>query len=430
MSNTSHTDRWGALMRARTRQIAMGAVLTLVASGLGVLSAPTVSAEPCGGIGGPGSSPLFGSSGSAGGGPGKDPRGPQGPLPDIRGNATSVKWVTGPLSPNSTYDRFGISGTDLGITWDNGAGQTLMAFGDTFGNCSVAGSQWRSNVLMRSDDKDLSDGISVSNGVPGDPNSGAVVQPAGFASEIVPSLGVAGIEDTVIPTAAIAIGKTQYMNYMSVREWGAPGRWVTNFSAIATSTDNGQNWQTVRETIRINTNVSVPNLPPQVEGNSGKFQMNAYVEGQDGYIYQFGTPNGRFGAAFVSRFKPEDILNLDRYEYAPQKPGDPWSADIIDPKPVVTEPVSELSVAWNDTLKRYVMLYGNEIDRTILARTAEKPEGPWSPPKTLLNARETAGGIYAPYIHPLSSGDDIYFTASRWSDYNVLLLRTNVGVLR
>lgn len=416
-------------MRARTRQMAIGAVLTLAASGLTVLSSPTASAEPCGGIGGPGSSPLFGSSGSAGGGPEKNPRGPQGQLPAISGNATSVAWVTGPLSPNNTYDRFGISGTDLGISWDNGSGQTLMAFGDTFGNCSVTGAQWRSNVLLRSDDKNLADGITVADGVPGDSTSGAVVEPAGFASEVVPSLGVAGVEDTVIPTAAISIGGVQYMNYMSVRSWGAPGRWVTNFSAIATSKDNGQSWQTAAATIRVNAGITIPAFP-QVEERNGKYQMNAYAEGQDGYIYQFGTPNGRFGAAFVARVKPEEILDLTKYEYSTQDQAKPWSTNVADSKSVVTEPVSELSVAWNDTLKRYVMLYGNEVDRTIVARTSEKPEGPWSAPKTLLNSRQTSGGIYAPYIHPLSSGNDLYFTASRWSDYNVLLLRTNVDVLK
>ncbi|MDJ0395088.1 DUF4185 domain-containing protein [Rhodococcus sp. G-MC3] len=419
-------------MRARSRQIAVGAVLALVASGLGVLSAPTVSAEPCGGIGGPGSSPLLGSSGSAGGGPEKNPRGPQGALPSITGNTSSVAWVTGPLSQNSTYDRFGISGTDLGISWDNGKGQTLMAFGDTFGNCSASGAQWRSNVLMRSGDKNLADGITVTDGVPGDSNSGAVVQAATpkFASEVVPSLGLAGVEDTVIPTAAIAIGDTQYMNYMSVRQWGTPGRWVTNFSAIATSADNGQTWTTAPQTIRVNTGITIEGLP-QVEESNGKYQMNAYAKGQgeDDFIYQFGTPNGRFGAAFVARVKPADILDLGAYEYSTQDPAKPWSKNVADSVSTVTEPVSELSVAWNDHLKRYVMLYGNEIDRTILARTSLKPEGPWSAPTTLLNARQAAGGIYAPYIHPVTSGNELYFTASRWSDYNVLLLKTNLDAL-
>ena len=52
--------------------------------------------------------------------------------------ATRVQWLTGPET--DSYKRFGISGTDLGITWDNGSAtnpQVLIAFGDTFGNCAV-----------------------------------------------------------------------------------------------------------------------------------------------------------------------------------------------------------------------------------------------------------------------------------------------------
>ena len=78
---------------------------------------------------------------------------------------TIVNWVDGPNSPNNTYTRFAISGADLGIMWDNGQTganhQVLIAFGDTFGDCSVPDQQWRSNTMFRSGDPNLSDGIQV-----------------------------------------------------------------------------------------------------------------------------------------------------------------------------------------------------------------------------------------------------------------------------
>ena len=170
-----------------------------------------------------------------------------------------------------------------------------------------------------------------------------------------------------------------------------------------------------------------------VHESQGKFQQSAYVLGRDGkYLYQFGTPNGRFGDAFVSRVAPNDIENLDAYEYSTQDP-DPtkqWSKNVGDTVAIVKGPVSEMSVAWNDYLGRYVMMYGDENSRTLVARTADNPEGPWSAPRTILDANQTAGGIYAPFIHPMSSGKDLYFTASRWSDYNVLLLKTNLDALK
>src|SRR6478735_6962096 len=54
---------------------------------------------------------------------------PAPPPADPPGTAL-VGWVTGPNSPNKTLERFAVSGTDLGIMWDNGSRQILMAFGD------------------------------------------------------------------------------------------------------------------------------------------------------------------------------------------------------------------------------------------------------------------------------------------------------------
>ncbi len=156
--------------------------------------------------------------------------GPQRPLIPMSSISRSVGWVTGPYSKNDTYDRFGIGGTDLGIAWDNGRGQTLMAFGDTFGNCNAPRQEWRHNVLLRSNDNDLADGLKVPNGVAGDINSGTVIggDRPNFAQELIPSLGISNIEVTTIPTAAISIphgdGFRQYINYMSVRSWGFGGQ--------------------------------------------------------------------------------------------------------------------------------------------------------------------------------------------------------------
>ncbi|MGH3553387.1 MAG: DUF4185 domain-containing protein, partial [Mycobacterium sp.] len=110
----------------------------------------------------------------------------------IGGAPTSlVEWVTGPNSPNKTLERFGISGTDLGIPWDNGDPanrQALMAFGDTFGYCRVHGQQWRYNTMFRSQDRNLSDGIIVPPGVPSDKYSGSPVLPSGISKPILPGV--------------------------------------------------------------------------------------------------------------------------------------------------------------------------------------------------------------------------------------------------
>ena len=359
----------------------------------------------------------------------------------------TVSWVTGPRSPNSTFNRFGISGTDLGISWDNGSGQTLMAFGDTFGNCSLAGQQWRHNVLLRTTDTDLGNGISVPDGIAGDDRSGTVIAPGkpNFAQEIIAALGISGIEVTDIPTAATSVSLgdgrfRQIINYMSVRSWGSAGHWVTNFSAIAYSDNNGQSWQTDQNAILVNAPVTLalPRGLPRFNANNGKFQQNAYVRGHatpgtdDGdYMYQFGTPNGRFGAGFLARFKPTDVLNLDSYQYwAGGSRG--WVDDIgLIPDDgsaiVVPAPVTELSVSWSPYLNKYVMLDG---DNGIRIRTASRPQGPWSAPANIVAPGAVV--LYGPMMLPTSpalqgNSPNLFFNASRWSDYNVMLVKTDLS---
>lgn len=334
--------------------------------------------------------------------------------------------MTGPRSINDTYERFTISGTDLGIMWDNGGEgedrQLLMAFGDTFGNCSVPGQQWRHNVLMRSTDTGLEDGIDVPDPVPGDLRAGSPVllEDPDFSRELVGSLGLEGVEVTVIPTAGIAVDGVQYLNLMSVRAWGEHGEWWTNASMIATSGNNGETWTIQPSTVRLNLPVDVPGLRQVSQGNEN-FQQHAYVRHEE-YVYDFGTPQGRFGAAHLSRVPADALLDLAAYEYWN---GQEWVPD--DPSaavPVLPAAVGEMSVAHLGG--KFVVLYGNEMLGRIEMRTAERPEGPWSEPRVLVTAQQI-GGLYAPYIHPWSSGNDLYFTASSWGDYNVMLLRTTLS---
>jgi hypothetical protein len=79
------------------------------------------------------------------------------------------------------------------------------------------------------------------------------------------------------------------------------------------------------------------------------------------------------------------------------------------------------------------MLYGNDVEGRIMARTASSPQGPWSAPTALVVNNDIGnypgGGLYAPYIHPKSTGNALYFTASQYSSYNVILMRTNLDAL-
>ncbi len=84
------------------------------------------------------------------------------------GPASIVNRLTGPFAMNDTIGRYNIVGTDLGVMWDNGRGEVLTAFGDTqsFNGWSLLYGElfyWRSNVLLRSADRNLADGMTFTS---------------------------------------------------------------------------------------------------------------------------------------------------------------------------------------------------------------------------------------------------------------------------
>ncbi|MCW2557760.1 MAG: hypothetical protein JWP55_1724 [Mycobacterium sp.] len=403
------------------------------------------------------------------------------PLPGAQLSPSTqfVNWVTGDyydtgntaLDWPDTLARFGVSGTDIGVMWDNGMvddpstpyneHQILMAFGDTFGLRSVPGEDWRFNVLMRSADTDLTNGVDVPDGEFGNNNMFGGMPlwdvPPGrpyenYARRIInpealPPGASAGI--TLIPTAGISLptpgtefGVTQYVNFMSVTNWGSPGQWTTNFSGIAYSIDNGENWSVAPTSIRYNDPWS---------GN-GNFQQGAFVRAGDGYVYSYGTPNGRQGAAYVSRVLEKDILDVSKYDYYSKGNPGGWFGWGATPagwqrnNPAAATPVfgqdqgacgvanagnqvSEMSLQYNKQLKKYVTLYGDQFNNIVM-RTSDTPQGTWSAAKVLMG--QQPGGIYAPMMHPWSpstmgTGTDLYWNLSWWGEYNVSLMRTDLN---
>lgn len=393
-------------MRNTFRPALLPLVGTVAATCLVALASPSIGlAAGC--AGGTGSAGT-GSAGPGSSNPGSvNPipwlNGRDGKLPTLRGRTTAIAQLTGVQSKNDTIKRFGVLGTDLGIMWDNGKGQVLTAFGDTFGlvlnpTCGFVG-DWRSNVLLRSSDRSLGDGMSIDSAPLDKPN---------HAKEIIPSQKINGVEITAIPTTGIAVGDTQYIDYMSVRSWGKPGEWNTNFAAIAYSNDNGENWTVDPLSVR-----------PNLASGDNNFQMGSFLRHGE-WLYEFGTPPGRAGDARLARMKPESVRDRSSYEYwdgTAWVKGNPGAAATV-----IQGPVSELSVQWIDSQSAFVALYTDSTN-SIVMRKATNPWGPWSAPDVLISSRDVPE-LYGAYIHPWTSGSDLYYLATTWSDYNVMLLRT------
>ncbi len=471
--NSASSPVRSAARRPRLRR-AQGSLLAVVAAAASITAlcavtpmSPSASAEPCqgvdqgstGALGDPGEFALdaaYRAASQAGiiddianaivGSPSPWFAPVGGFMPQLTGRTQAVSLVTGRTSANKTPERFGITGTDLGILWDNGAGQTLMASGDTMGNC-IGDTQWRSNVLFRSGDGDLSNGMHLDD---------APMEAPGLAKSIIPRSGMPALERTTIPTAGISVAGKQYLRYMSVIDWGAPGHWATNYSALAVSGDNGENWAPLPWTWRVSGqnrfplgpandfsyDIDVPAspaAPAHTERRSDgpprmdEGQMSAFLKDGD-FAYEYLTPSGRQGDARLARVRIkdgagqeywQDFENPRAYEYWD---GGAWVPDPRRAAPVLPAPVSELSVSYNQYLGRYVALYTN-ADNNIVMRQADSPAGPWSGEDVLLSSRSMPS-IYGAYVHPWSNGRDLYYTVSTWDAYNVFLMRTNLDAVR
>jgi len=326
------------------------------------------------------------------------------------GGANPVAVLTGAASINATEARYQVKGTDLGIMWTDERGQILAAFGDTFGPgwtgissgfANPTTIDWRSNTLARSTDHNPAAGMSFT----------FVTDRPGHAKELLPSLKRDGIEMTKIPTGGINIGGRDYLAYMSIRSFTKPGHWITNYGGIAYSDDGGQTWKDAPSAHR-------PNTPALDE----KFQMTAYAR-RDGFVYAFGTPNGRFGDAHVARVPEQRLLDKSAYEYWNGKSWQRGGSAIA--APIVQGPVGEMSVRYDQILKSWEMMYLDEAREAIVVQLAQQPAGPWGAPISVATAREYPK-LYGGFLNPDSQGRDIYFTMTQYDDYNVSMMHAKL----
>lgn len=323
--------------------------------------------------------------------------------------AELVAQLSGAEGINQTDTLYQVMGTDLGAIWDNGSGQVLMAFGDTFGKGHVGGGDfgedWRSNVLARSSDRDLSDGMSFDD---------MVVDEPGHAKEILHSKKVDNDEITVIPNSGVSVGDRQFIHYFSQHTWNPS--WTTNYGGLAYSDDNGENWT--------KSDMRWDNSPPSWDRY---FQIGSLVR-HEGYVYLFGCATGRLSDIRLARVPENRVLTRSAWRYWN---GATWTRKEDAAIPVVTAPSGEMSVLYSEYLGRWVMMYLDEYRAAIVMREAPDLVGPWSGQRVVV--RGGADGewpaLYAPFIHPWSAESDdpyLYFAMSQWGPYQVFLLRTKL----
>lgn len=313
--------------------------------------------------------------------------------------------VTGPGSPGRIDTRFAICGADLGIAWAANDGRTGLLFGDTFGaeraaeGAGPASADWRCNALGFSSTRELADGLVVDS----------VIQRAdGTAAQVIASDDACEHEATVVPNGAITVAGVYYAHYMSVREWGDPGRWQTNYAGIAVSENGGHDWH------KPGSACWQANRPGE-----DRFQIGAFARDET-HVYLFGTTSGRDGPVYLARAAPERLLEVRDYVYFD---GHDWASAADAAAPVLTGPAGELSVAFNRAIGRWLALHLDEARAAIVLHAAPAPVGPWEEVGPVATGDDYPG-LYGGYLHPASmTGHTIYFLMSQWAPYNVFLMR-------
>jgi hypothetical protein len=329
----------------------------------------------------------------------------------LLGGVTGIEEVcqlTGPGAFNDT-SKVMIAGTDLGSMFDAG-GRTWFAFGDTFGERAEGmtgggGTIWRSNALAWSTDPDPSDCIAF---------DGWITDRVGWAAEVLESEKHPGDEHTVIPNHGFEANGDMYLHFMSVREWGPPGIWTTNFAGLARSSDDGRTWLKLED-------VSWP--------GEGSFQ-EVSVAKVDGELMFWGVPAGRLGGVSLMKVSEPDVEEPSAYRYLSgvSDEGVPdWSDDPGDAITIIDRPTGELSVAWNEHLGRWLLTtMADNADAVTYEGLA--PWGPWGEPHYLFRQSELPG-LYAPVLHPryvADGGRTVYFGLSQWLPYNVFWYRVDL----
>ena len=308
---------------------------------------------------------------------------------------------------NSTHSRFNVGACDLGIVWEITPGYYGLFFGDTYGadfspNFQYPGpngSAWRSNVLLFSDDTDLTDGMTI---------SGAATDAGGNAREICLSQhNTSGWGDfTSIPTAAVHAAGKEYVHYMNIRTWDG---WISNYSGLYRSSDKGQNWTRVQ------------NVSFDWDSNFGQC---GFCAPGDGYVYIVGTRTGRDSKPKLARVREENIEVRSKYEFwngaAWLEDGEAYASVLFD------DLAGELSIAWLPQFGKWVILYFNGPRYEISMRYSDDITGPWSGSISIARGAEYPQ-LYGSFIHPLSrEGNKLYFVMSMWLPYNTYLMSVDL----
>ena len=368
---------------------------------------------------------------------------------------------------NQTTSRFGLIGTDLGYSFEHN-GKLFFLFGDSSASPTFNGKPNLFKDPPRTPDDN--DAIAFSTDTSLNPcvkldfvtdSIGAYKNPVVLNAQGKPAITLRAFE---VPIAGISDGGRMYVIFGTDHTTPFATRTV-----VGESDDNASTFHYLYDLSK---------------GPDAKFINVAIAQGQDGYLYFWGTQGGslyRKSPPFLAR-KPVGSMNsLNGIEYLHAvnsdgtpvfMPGEtdatPLFHDYLTDTQQASDCMGELGVAWNPFVKRWLMLYNCQNDTPtnphgIYMRFAGQPWGPWSEPQTIFSAvrdggychfihrvvnaqnptpcdnvsdpgkQDVNGGGYGPYfLSRFTTGDaaratsTFYYTLSTWNPYTQVIMKSSI----
>lgn len=355
----------------------------------------------------------------------------------VRGSSQKICQITGDLDReknqptlNQTLTRFGVAGTDLGFSFEHD-GKIFFLFGDTLGR----GKFPASDSIAFSSDTNPEDCLALEFVVGPDKN---------FLSPTLPGISLGGFE---VPSGGLSANGKMYVFLTTEHtEQKTMGR-----ALLARSADNARSFQFVADISRdkfinltpVVINADLPGVP-QNQGQGVLLWGSGDYRKSDPYLAY--APLNQFEDRKEWRF------------FTGMQAGSPrWSADESAAVSLFRQPcIGELSVTWNQFLRKWLMLYNCNQPRGINFRVADQPWGPWSATQTLFDPQDDNGfchfihlsweirkcdeigdrgqenengSPYAPHvISRFTTGNanqtTLYYVMSTWKPYQVVLMKS------
>jgi hypothetical protein len=328
-------------------------------------------------------------------------------------------------TPTQTGRRAGVIATDLGSSFEH-EGRLYFLFGDTHGGPRDA------DVIAWTDARTLAE-LDLTF---------PVQEGGAFVPLQVPGVRLGAFE---VPSYGISHGGEIFVVFTTDHT----RRRTMGRSVVATSRDQGRTFAKLCDlstTHFVNVALASARSAPGLPGEGG---VLLWGSGD----YRRSSPR----LAWVPSLREASGL---RY-FRGLRDGMPsWGQHEEDAVPLfVHAVVGELSVAWIEPLRRWVMLYNSSRPRGIVMRTAELPWGPWSDAEVIFDPHRDGGyagflhvswangkldafhdpgrerewgGEYGPYLIPrFCTGDatrcTLVYTMSTWNPYQVVVMSSDVG---